>query len=300
MVDNAVTSFRRAIEPLDDELHELADSEIEDQRERLEHIRQRYYSLYPSHCVRFVHEAVRTPKEWHEVLEMARIMAPSARMTPREWFATQWQKQWATEARLVMAAFRLLDRVIGREDRAEAERRTRTRLRQLHEHAVPAATGLAAALMPAPLSWEPSTLPSAALTAPPSTPSSSPATLSTESPDVPGPVADNTRTTRPRPTIDRLLGKPDPKWSNADIRAALRQAALRDLSLHAISRATEENGTTDDSRVPYSTLSRFARKGSNKFKTAAKRAKLISVLRSILAKSRLPDPAADEPAGQHN
>jgi hypothetical protein len=161
MVDNAVTRFRRAIEALDDELHELADSSgNEDQRDRLEQIREQYSATYTSHCLLFVHEAVRTPEEWREVISIALTMAPSAHMTPREWFATQWNRQWGNEARLVMASFALVDRVIGRQDRAEAERCTRIRLRQLYdEHAADGPTtprlvltssvsGLAAALAP--------------------------------------------------------------------------------------------------------------------------------------------------------
>jgi hypothetical protein len=118
---------------LDDELHELADSGNEDQRDLLEQIRERYLATYTSHCLQFVHEAVRTPEEWHEVTNIARTMAPSTQMSPREWFATQWNRQWGNEAKLATASFALLDRVIGRHERAEAERRTRPRLRQLHE-----------------------------------------------------------------------------------------------------------------------------------------------------------------------
>ena len=149
--------FRRGVETLVDRLCALVDCELAGQRDQLQQIREDYYAAYVSCAEQDVRQTYfASVEDKCSTIDVVRIQADRAGMTPREWFVVRLSTQWARKAASVTYSFPILNRLLGRQEYKEAERRVRVRLREMYEHGdqtspgpdTPAApaTGLAALL----------------------------------------------------------------------------------------------------------------------------------------------------------
>jgi hypothetical protein len=129
----AVTGFREAIEALVDKLYSIADNGVPDHQNRLGEIREEYCSAYILHGVQFARDLILNPEDWRTAKSMARTMAKSEGTSAREWFIERVAGKWAAKARVETQSLRLLYKVIGRTESAEAHRRMRVRLRELYD-----------------------------------------------------------------------------------------------------------------------------------------------------------------------
>jgi hypothetical protein len=136
---DAETKFRQTIESLVDELEELADSGTKDYRAALDDIRECYSTAHAAHGCEYVRETLcSTTQDWRTTLEIAGTMARSARTTPRSWLINRVSEQWNKKCQGVTSCYVLIDGLLGPRGHAEAERRTRVRIREIYDEQVAA------------------------------------------------------------------------------------------------------------------------------------------------------------------